>query len=227
MAIPKELNYRNEDDFTQRLLVPLLQRLGFSMTVNYHGSREFGRDLIFAEFDRFGHVRYHALQAKFIDSISVNTVRDLIADAELSFINPFRHPQTGTQEHINTFYAVNGGSIAEGAVTTYFAALTPRYGSNVRLLAGKDVIARRQVGLSKSVTVNFRSRLWHDVRNEDQFARHAGYGKRTRGPSQRERRVSDEPSSASGVRELSSTTANPNIITNGASSRLLGDWSNH
>jgi hypothetical protein len=141
MAIPAEFNYGNEHDFVQRFLIPLLHRLGFSMTVNYHGTREFGRDLIFAEFDRFGHVRYHALQAKYVPSISVNDAQDLITDGRLAFTNPFDHPQTGTREYISTFYAVNGGSIAEGAVTTFFNALKPVYGGNVRLLEGKDLIS--------------------------------------------------------------------------------------
>lgn len=141
MPIPKQFNFANEDDFIQRFLISLIQRLGFSMTVNYHGSREFGRDLIFAEFDRFGHIRYHALQAKYVPSISVNEIEGLITDANLSFINPFTHPQTGTVERISSFYGVNGGSIAEGASATYFAALAPSRGANVRLLEGKDLIA--------------------------------------------------------------------------------------
>ncbi|MDP2754082.1 MAG: hypothetical protein Q8P40_06790 [Nitrospirota bacterium] len=70
MAIPPEFNFANEDEFTQEFLIPLLQRLGFSLVVNYHGSSEFGKDLIFAELDRFGHVRYHGLQAKYEPSIS-------------------------------------------------------------------------------------------------------------------------------------------------------------
>lgn len=140
MAIPKEFSFSSEDDFNQRFVIPLLQRLGFTMTVNYHGTREFGRDLIFAEFDRFGHVRYHALQAKYVPSISVNDALDLVTDCKLAFTNKFTHPQTGNEEFISTFYAVNGGSIAEGAVATYFASLVPSYGGNVRLLAGKDLV---------------------------------------------------------------------------------------
>src|SRR6185312_12088211 len=141
MPFPPQFSYANEDDFIQRFIIPLLHRLGFSMTVNYHGTREFGRDLIFAEFDRFGHVRYHGLQAKYVASIGVNDAQELITDCNLAFTHPFVHPQTGTEERINTFYAVNGGSIAEGAATTFFTRLATPHGGQVRLLQGKDLIA--------------------------------------------------------------------------------------
>ena len=91
MPIPPEFNYVNEDEFTQRFLIPLLQRLGFSLVVNYHGHAEFGKDLIFAEIDRFGHVRYHGLQAKYKPSISLNEVEGLITDCRQAFSNPFTH----------------------------------------------------------------------------------------------------------------------------------------
>jgi hypothetical protein len=56
MAIPKEFNFVNEDDFIQRFVIPLLHRLGFSVVANYHRTHgELGKDLVFAEIDRFGH----------------------------------------------------------------------------------------------------------------------------------------------------------------------------
>ena len=63
MAIPPEFrNFNDEADFTARWIIPLLHRLGFSVVVNYHGQREFGRDVVFGEIDRFGHVVYYAMQ---------------------------------------------------------------------------------------------------------------------------------------------------------------------
>lgn len=141
MAFPPQLQFANEDDFTQRLLIPLLQRLGFSLVINYHGTSELGKDLIFAEIDRFGHVRYHGLQAKYVSSISLNEVEELISDCRQAFSNPFTHPQTGTVERISSFYAVNGGSLGNEAVTHYFNSLRPNYGGNVHLLQGKDLVS--------------------------------------------------------------------------------------
>ena len=140
MSIPPQFTYANEDAFTKDFLIPLLQRLGFSLVVNYHGHAEFGKDLIFAEIDRFGHVRYHGLQSKYVPSISLNEVQDLIRDCEQAFATPFVHPQTGTTERISSFYAVNGGSLGSEASQHFFNSLVPRFGGNIRLLQAKDLL---------------------------------------------------------------------------------------
>jgi len=140
MAISREFNYKCEDEFTQSFIIPLLQRLGFSLVVNYHGHAEFGKDLVFAELDRFGHVRYHGLQVKYEASISLNEIDSLIADCRQAFANPFRHPQTGTVERVSTFYAATGGSIGPEATQHYFNSLLPQFGGNARLLQGKDLV---------------------------------------------------------------------------------------
>ena len=149
MAMPPEFNYINEDDFIQKLLIPLLNRMGYSVV--YHGTREFGRDLIFAEIDRFGHVRYHGLQAKYEPSIGLAAVQTLIDDCRQAFVNPFRHPQTGAEERISTFYAVNGGNISEEASTHFFRSLIHQYGANAKMLNGKALIALdRTAGFSRT-----------------------------------------------------------------------------
>lgn len=140
MAIPPELPFASEAEFIDRFLIPLLQRLGFSLIVHYHGAREFGKDIVFAEIDRFGHVRYHGLQAKFEPSIGVNSIEGLITDCKQAFANPFQHPQTGQEERISTYYAANGGSFPDTARTYFFNALLSPYGGNVRLLDGKALV---------------------------------------------------------------------------------------
>ena len=45
MALPAEFQrFPNEESFRENFLIPMLHRLGFSVVVNNHGSREFGRD---------------------------------------------------------------------------------------------------------------------------------------------------------------------------------------
>ena len=152
MSFPNEFNYKNEDEFIQKFLIPMLNRLGFSV-VNYHGPQEHGKDLILAEIDRFGHVRYHAMQAKYQPSLSVSDSHGLIEDCKEAFTNPFRHPHTGLSEGISCFYAVNGGSISDAATTNYFNALIV-YGSNARLLDGKALVALdRSVAFARNDSV--------------------------------------------------------------------------
>ncbi len=153
MAFPAEFSYANEDDFIQRFLIPLLNRLGFITVVNYHGVQEYGRDLIFAEIDRFGHLRYHGLQAKYQSSIGKSGSHGLVQDCLESFANPFKHPQTGASERISTFYAVNGGDISEPASTHFFNSLT-QFGGNVRLVDGKSLVALdRQLAFARYESV--------------------------------------------------------------------------
>ncbi len=144
MAIPSELSYRDEDDFDQQFLIPLLRRLGFSVVANYHGHAEFGKDLVFAEIDRFGHIRYHAVQSKYLPSISLNAVEELILDCRQAFNNPFTHPQSGAVERISTFYAINAGTLSPEATQHFFQSLMPIYGGNVRLLQAKDLLVLDQ-----------------------------------------------------------------------------------
>ena len=140
MPIPDELAFDNEDEFNQRFVIPFLHKLGFSVVANYHGASEFGKDLVFAEFDRFGHVRFHAVQTKYSPSISINAMQDLIRDCQQAFASDFTHPQTGSQEKISSFYAVTAGSVGDQAKQHYFNSLNTSFGGNVRLLTGKDLL---------------------------------------------------------------------------------------
>lgn len=141
MPIEKEFNYQSEADFTSRFLMPLLRRLGFSIVVDYHGTREFGKDLVFGEIDRFGEVAYHGLQAKYIDSISQSDSEGLIEDAKQAFRHPFRHPNTGEEHRICMFIIANGGNIAPNARENYFAALSMPHGGQIRMFDGKALLA--------------------------------------------------------------------------------------
>ncbi len=149
MSIEKEFTYQNEADFTSNFLVPLLRRLGFSIVVEYHGSQEFGKDLVFGEIDRFGLVSYHGLQAKYTDSIGQSDSNGLVEDCREAFNNPFRHPNTGAEERISSFLVTNGGSISPNARTNFFNALNTPHGGHIRMLDGKTLL-----GLDKWATVN-------------------------------------------------------------------------
>ena len=129
-----------EDAFIQRFLVPLLTRLGYGIIVNYHGRREYGRDLIFGELDRFSHVRYYGLQAKYEPSIGLAKAHDLVRDCEEAFTVDFTHPHTGGKGKISSFYAVNAGNISQEAEDYFFAALRLKYADNVRLIDGKGLL---------------------------------------------------------------------------------------
>lgn len=141
MPIANSLNYANEAEFLDQFILPTLERLGFSLIARYHGTREFGKDVVFAELDRFGQVRYHALQAKYLPSIGLSDARSLIDDCKQAFENPFTHPSTGQTERISCFYAANAGSFSDQARESYFNAVQNPFGGSVALLDGNALIA--------------------------------------------------------------------------------------
>ena len=142
MPIEKALNFQSEADFTSRFLVELLRRLGYSIIAEHHGQREFGKDLVFGEIDRFGEVAYHGLQAKYQDSIRQSDMEKLIDDCRQAFRRPFRHPNTGAEHRISTFVVANAGSIAHNARDNFFRAATDaEHGGAVKMLDGKALLA--------------------------------------------------------------------------------------
>ena len=142
MPLEPALSYQNEADFTSRFLVPLLRRLGYSVVAEYHGQREWGKDLVFGEIDRFGEVAYHGLQSKYQDSIGQADSEKLIEDCKDAFRHSFRHPNTGAEHRICTFVVANAGSISDNARDNFFAAATnAEHGGAVKLLDGKALLA--------------------------------------------------------------------------------------
>ena len=142
MPIPAELApYQDEDAFVQRFLIPLFRRVGFEIVANYHGKREFGKDILVGEVDRLSNIRFHGIQAKYEASIGKEAVHELIRQCDEAFATPFTHPQTGHSQRISSFYAVTAGSVSDEARDLFFASLHPRHADNVRILDGKSLLA--------------------------------------------------------------------------------------
>ena len=128
--------------------------MGFGVVVNYHGQREFGRDVIFGDLDRFGHVVYYGMQIKYEASISLGDSHSLIQDAEQATHNPFRHPQTGREEFISCFYVANAGDISDQARENFFRTVSRRGIRDARLLDGNSLLL-----LDKAATLNRNAQI--------------------------------------------------------------------
>jgi hypothetical protein len=152
MPIAQELIFNGdhpEFQFRDIFIMPLLSRLGFSIVVNYHGQREFGRDVIFGEIDRFGHVVYHAMQIKYEPSIALTDSHALVQDAEQATHNHFAHPGTGAKEYTSTFYVVNAGSFSDQARENFFSTTARRGIRDAKLIDGTALVL-----LDKTATLN-------------------------------------------------------------------------
>ena len=152
MAIPAEFVYggdQREFQFRDRFILPLLVRLGFGVVANYHGQREFGRDAVFGDIDRFGHVVYYGMQIKYESSISLSDSHGLIQDAAEATHNPFKHPHTGRDEFISCFYVANAGDISDVARSNFFSTVVRKGVRDARLLDANALLL-----LDKSAALN-------------------------------------------------------------------------
>ena len=141
MPFPAEFNgIRNETQFVKNFVHPLLRKLGFAVILDYHGMEEFGKDLVFGEIDRFGMVRYHAVQAKYRRLTSLGDSTRLVETAKMAFANPFVHPTTGQPEPISGFYVLTAGTVSLAARRNFFASLVPLFHQNVFLLDGPTLV---------------------------------------------------------------------------------------
>jgi hypothetical protein len=161
MAIPPQLVYQGpnkEFQFRDEFVMPLLVRLGFGVVVNYHGQREFGRDVVFGDIDRFGHVVYYGMQIKYESSISLGDSHSIIQDAEQATHNPFTHPHTGKSEYISTFFLANAGDISGPARENFFSVVKNRGVRDARLMDGNALILLdKAAALNRNA--NIRERL--------------------------------------------------------------------
>jgi len=127
-----------ERAFQAAIIIPLLQRLGFSVVWNNHGRAEKGNDVIFAEIDRLGGVVYYGMQVKYIDQLGKAQSQGLIDDVREAFTCPFDEPKRGEKGHISRFYIANAGSISPDVAESVRCGVgnwTPP--CNVRFLDGE------------------------------------------------------------------------------------------
>jgi hypothetical protein len=141
MAIHAEFGkYGDEAKFTCDFLIPLFGRLGFYVVYN-HGVREYGRDLILCEVDRFNRFIYHGVQAKYEPSIGQKESEDLINDCRQAFRHPFENPGTGAIEYISSFVVATAGTFGPNTPENFHQdARAQMHGGNVLLLDGRALI---------------------------------------------------------------------------------------
>lgn len=119
----------NEDEYTSAVIMPLLRQLGYSEVTYNHGITEFGKDIVFADYDRFGNKMYHAAQVKAGDLSGSNKgqVSDVINHIERAFNVPFEDLVTKGKVRISHFFLITSGRFTGNARTLLVedARLTP------------------------------------------------------------------------------------------------------
>lgn len=159
MPIPPALaDYKSEAHLIDEFLIPLFIRLGFLSVLNYHGSREYGKDLVILEYDKLGNAIYHGVQAKHVASLPMSSVENLVQDVNQAFVNSFKHPLTGEHERVSRVFIVNSGTISDQAREHFYNSLSKFHGANVVLIDGKALLALAQQAIYTQ-QVDFRRQL--------------------------------------------------------------------
>lgn len=171
--------FANEADFRDQFVRPLLNRMGFFLVTEMHGTREFGADFLFSELHRFGHTRHLAAQVKHEKTINSGAIIDtLVSQINQAFAHAFTLPDSPRELHVSAVYLFNSGRITDAAKDDLQARLRrSEHGDNVYFLDGERLetlnawgsyyqdqqLRQRLTGLRDQIVLNIHT--WGSIRD--------------------------------------------------------------
>lgn len=111
-------NCRKEDDFTTKIILPLLRKLGFSNVRYNHGNAEFGKDITFSRRTEFDEYEFWGMQVKFgdVSGGAMGEINELINQAKDAFTMPFYDVYTRQKTRISKLVITISGKYSKNAV---------------------------------------------------------------------------------------------------------------
>src|ERR1700675_3623491 len=152
--------FKDEAEFREKFVKPLLNRLGFYRVSEQHGTQEFGKDFVFSELYRLGGMRHYAAQVKHEKKINQGTsVDELLSHVRQAFTRPFKRVDSPRECHVFGVYVFNSGEITPNAKEQLLSELErERFGDNVHFLDGERLDALYEWATLQSDS-NARARL--------------------------------------------------------------------
>jgi hypothetical protein len=125
--------FKDEAEFRERFVKPLLNRLGYYGVSEQHGTQEFGKDFVFSELHRLGGMRHYAAQVKHEERINQGAAIDgLLSQVRQAFAKPFKRADSPRECHVSAVYVFNSGEITVNAKEQLLSELgMAHYGDNV------------------------------------------------------------------------------------------------
>ena len=123
-----ETSGRLESSFRTAVVIPLLRRMGYIDVADTQGASEFGKDVVFAEYDRFGTKRWYAAQLKAGDVSGVvdGRVNELVAQVRTAFDVPFPDLVSKEDVYVSEVFVMISGRFTNNAKTILLERLKDR-----------------------------------------------------------------------------------------------------
>ena len=155
--------FKDEAEFREGFVKPLLNRLGYYGVSEQHGTQEFGKDFVFSELHRLGGMRHYVAQVKHEKTINQGTSVDgLLTQVRQAFAKPFKRGDSPRECHVSAVYIFNSGQVTANAKEQLLRELGfEHYGENVHFLDGERLEALNEWATLQS-GANARARLLGD-----------------------------------------------------------------
>ena len=116
-----------ESELYRRVIIPLLQAIGYSNVHEYHGVSEKGKDIIFREVSKLKDTYIHAavvstkdITGKVGDSQSASRILEQV---EMALNEPYQDKYTGKTMHIDRCWVITSGKILNSAIDSIVGKL--------------------------------------------------------------------------------------------------------
>ncbi len=119
-------NCKHESDFTIKVLLPLLRKLGFSNVKYNHGNKEYGKDITFARRTEFDDYEFYGVQVKFgdVSGGATGEINGLISQVNDAFSMPFYDIYTRNQVRVSKVAIVISGKFTNNAMEKIVSGIT-------------------------------------------------------------------------------------------------------
>jgi len=140
------LSALTEQEFTLRLVVPMLERAGYTNVKYCHGRSEAGCDLLFEHMDPLGsRIRYGA-QIKMTKihsrASSLGNVATLLSQAKAALMTSFCNEFTGETIPIDQFWYISPGDVTQDARQMISSHNQNEPRVEIRFLVGQELIEK-------------------------------------------------------------------------------------
>lgn len=120
--LAKDWDELNQAQYTNNVIIPLLKNMGYMEVTYNHGIHEFGRGIIFSEYDRFGNKKYNVAQIISVDISGdnqnyINYIIDHILNA---FDVEFNDLITKEKKRISDFFMITSKTFEKNAKISLF-----------------------------------------------------------------------------------------------------------